>query len=258
MPYITIDPSTATTIAPPSPDPAAPLTAAGTTLAEARSEILAMLTGRQDIEPERIDFWLNKAYIDIATSAQHDELKGSVEFATVADQPLYLLPDSVHTITFLARRDDSSNYGGVPLTKFDLSAYRTRKVSPISPTDRLSPTEYFRHNRVLVLYPTPVNVEDMILDYRLRPAPLTLDTHCPILQPEWHETWILLARKKILDGLAEWEAGMAAGGSLATHMRMRADAEANEDENRVARVSVPRTLADLRRRSDKKADFFEP
>lgn len=248
MPYIVLDPTQATPIPAPVPNPVAPGTGAGMTLAAARTELVAMLKGRQDIETERYDFWLNRAYIDIATSTRHDELKFSVAFTTVPEQALYLLPDFTITTLTVARTDADSLYGGVPLTKIDLTAYRTRKEMEAFQGIARKPMEYFRHNRLLVVYPTPDDAYEMVLDVRCEPQPLTEDNHVPILRPEWHETWLLLARKKMLGALAEWEANIAAGNDLASHMRLRRDNEADEDENRVIRSSAPRTEAELLRK----------
>lgn len=248
MPYIVFDPATATVIAPPSPDPAAPL-ATGMSLAEARSEIIAMLTGRTDVTPERIDFWLNKAYLDLATSPKKlDELKSSLEFDTVDDQPLYLLPETVTTIINVIRVDDDHPDGGIPLDKIDLPAYRRRKDRRTLGQEIRYPNAFVRMDRILAVDSVPSGAFPMVIDYRFKPLPLTDDDHCPILDSEWHESWLLLARKKILSALSEWEASLAAGNDFTSHARARQDNEANESENAVVRSSAPRTEKELRRR----------
>jgi hypothetical protein len=248
MPYVVLDPATATPIPTPAPNPAAPLTSVGLTLGAARAEILAMLKGRQDIEPERIDFWLNRAYVDVATSAQLDELKFSLGFLTQTEQPLYLLPEFTVTTMLVSRRDSELVSGGEPLEKIDITAYRQRRDATLFQGVARKPKEYFRSNRLLVLWPTPDDAYEMILDFRCEPLPLVADTDSPILRSEWHETWLLLARKKILGALAEWEAGVAAGNELASHLRVRKDREADEDENRIVRSSVPRNERELKRK----------
>ena len=248
MPYIVLDNNVATPIAAPAPNPAAPLTNYGITLASARAEIRAMLTGRQDIEDARLDFWLNRAYIDIATSARHDELKYTLGFTTVPDQPQYLLPNITVTTMTLSRVDPDSMFGGEPLQKIDITAYRTRKDMAAFQGMKRKPKEFFRQNRILVLYPTPDEAYEMVMDFRFEPLPLVVATDSPVLRTEWHESWLLLARKKVLGALAEWEANMAAGNELASHMRLRQDHEANEDENRIVASSVPRNDSMLRRK----------
>jgi len=208
-----------------------------------------MLTGRQDIEDARLNFWLNRAYTDIATSTKHDEFKYTLGFTTVVDQPQYLLPDLTVTTMTLSRVDSDHAFGGEPLQKIDITAYRTRKEMSAFQGMKRKPKEFFRQNRILVLYPTPDEVYQMVMDFRFEPAPLVVDTDSPVLRTEWHETWLMLARKKVLNALAEWEASLAAGNDLASHMRLRQDHEAGEDENRIVASSVPRNESMLRRKS---------
>lgn len=248
MPNIALDPSLAAVIPDPVSNPANPLSgiANGITLGQARSEIIAMLKGRTDIEPERIDFWLNRAYVDVATSiARMDELKVSIEFDTVSDQPLYLLPEWTVITLAVSRLDSDTQPRLVPMRKIDLTAYRSRRVIEAEDAEGNEPMEFFRYNRILVLYPTPFAAHEIYLDMRIEPNPLTDDSHQPILRPEWHEAWLTLARKKILSALTEFEASIAVGNELTTHLRMRQDNEANEEENRVVSSSRPRSVREL-------------
>jgi hypothetical protein len=159
---------------------------------------------------------------------------------------VYLLPATVTTTLTLSRVDTSNHYGGVPLDKIDITAYRSRKDS--STLHVRKPFEYFRQGPLLVLYPTPDAEHIMVLDYRFTPSDLVDPTDAPMLREEWHEAWLIMARKKVLSALSEWEASAVMGNDLASHMRMRLDNEANEDENRVVMSSVPRTRADLIRK----------
>lgn len=247
MPYIALDPNTAVQIPDPSPNPASPKTGMGITLVAAREELRAMLKGRTDVEKLRLDFWLNRAYTDLATSMKKpDELKYSIQFSTTVDQAHYLLPELVTTTLNLARVDDDNLYGGVPLEKKDLVWYRRQKK--ITNTAERKPTAFFRLDRQLILWPTPSAVYDLILDFRYEPQPLSADDDSPILRKEWHEAWLILARKKILSAISEWEASMAVGNEFVGHMRVRQDREGGEEENKIVSSSVPTSNASLRRR----------
>jgi hypothetical protein len=191
--------------------------------------------------------------VDLTTSLKkHDELKFSLEFDTEDDQALYLLPNIVVTTLNLARQDDDHIYGGVPLEKIDLQSYRRRKDLRDFPR---KPTHFFRYNRVLVLWPTPDDVYTLVMDFRFEPNKLTEDWHVPILRPEWHEAWIMLARKKILSSVSEWEAAQLATNDFVGHMRVRQDREGGEEENKTVSSSAPRTEAQLRRRAAKDPFF---
>jgi hypothetical protein len=247
VPYYAFDPAEAGVITPPTPDPAAPILGNGITLAQARDEIRAQLAGRTDTPDSRIDFWLNRAYIDLTTSMQKfDELKASVSFTTVGDVPHYILPESVAIVLNVGRADPNAPEGGVPLEKTDLVWYRRQPI--LRHTREHRPSQYFRLNRFLVLYPTPTEETEIILDYRFEPQKLTEDDHCTVLRHQWQEAWLTLARKKILSGLSEHEAALLVGNEFVSHMRQRLDRESGEDENRIVSSSVPRNKRGLRRR----------
>lgn len=255
MPYYDLDPNTAQVIPAPNPNPASPLINVGLNLGAARDELRSMLQGRTDIEDARLNFWLNRAYIDLATSmAKQDELRGSLTFNTAEDERHYLLPSTVTTTLGVSRSDTDSVWGGVPLEKTDLLWYRRQKdLRDVS--DR-RPTHFFRLNRLLVLWPTPNDSYEITLDYRYEPEILTADNQSPILRQEWHEAWLILARKKILSAVGEFEASMAVNNEFVGHMRVRLDREAGEDENKVISSSVPRNKFTKRRRSSTGRGYF--
>jgi len=255
MPYYVLDVSEATPIPPPEEDPAEPQMGVGITLGMAREEIRASLQGRIDIEDTRIDFWLNRAYLDLASSRyKADELKYSLRFETEEDQPLYYLPVSIDTTLEVLRVDPNSLHGGVPLEKKDLVWYRRQKETRYIEDRR--PSAFFRMNRLLVLWPTPDDVYEIILDYRFSPRQLEGDSDSPMLKQEWHEAWLTLARKKILSAVGEHEASIAVGNEFAGHVRTRLDREGGEEENKIVSSSRPRTQRELRRRGRPGRGYF--
>jgi hypothetical protein len=255
MPYITLNPDNATVIPPPEPDPSEPLVSGGMTLFQAREELRSMLVGRLDIEDPRLDFWLNRAYVDLATSMhKQDELKASLDFETLENQAMYLLPELVTTTLNVARLDDDNPYGGVPLEKTDLVWYRRQK--DFRDLQERKPTHYFRMNRLLVVWPTPDDTYTITLDYRFEPKELLDDNEVPILRREWHEAWLTLARKKLLSAVNEFEAALAVGQEFTGHMRTRLDREGGEEENKIVSSSAPRSPREFRRRSRSDSDYF--
>lgn len=231
MPYVALDPGNA--VEAPTTSVGAPKTSMGKTLASMRLELQRMLGGRDDIEPDRLNTWINDAYIDVCTSLKIDELKASIAFDVLADQYLYLLPYVVSTIQAMALVDTTLMTGGMPLAKTDRDTYR----SLCDKTGR--PELYFRENDILVLYPIPDKDYIGSLDFRLRPMPLTDDTHSPILGEEWHRAILLKARQNGFDDLLEFDKALPAENSFINSVRRRSDREAGEDERRVIGSSVP-------------------
>ncbi len=232
MPYQTIDSS----LAEPAPVvlDGMPLTEEGETLASMETELFYSIGGREDATLERLRRWINQAYIDLFTSLELDEGKASYTFLTTSGQNQYLVPDVVATTLGVTVLQSESIYGGIPLTKGDLSSYRRREEAVGLPR------EFFRYGKILVLWPTPSRVVDLSVDYRLRPAPLVEPTDSPILPREWHEAILLNARKKAFSSLMEFDKAMPAENDYVNQVRRRQDTEANETENRVPRSAVPR------------------
>jgi hypothetical protein len=231
VPFIALDPTTAAEA--PTTSIGAPKTSTGKTLASMRTELQLMLGGRGDFTPDRLNNWINDAYIDVATSLKIDELKGSLAFETVVDQSLYLLPSVVSSTQAMAVADSTNWNGGAPVLKTDRDTYRGL------PDKSCRPEFYFRDNDLLVLYPTPDKAYVVSLDFRIRPARLVEDTDSPILGEEWHRPILLRARQMAFDDLLEFDKALPAENSALNSVRRRTDREADEDERRVIKSSVP-------------------
>lgn len=236
MPYAALDPALAQ--AAPTTTIGDPVTGADRmTRGEFIRELRPLLQGRTDIEEERYVIYLNLAYVDLVTGLKIPEAQGSLDITLVEDQYLYMLPDSVHAITYAALHDPDLTDKldkGRPLDKIDLSLFRGRNHH----TDR--PREFFRYGSMLVLWPT-VN-EDLgvvSIDFRVRPRWMTTNDHQTILPSEWDEPLLWSARHKLLESLQEWEAAATAENAYIKSVRKRLDTEALEDDTRIVRSSVP-------------------
>lgn len=209
------------------------------------NELGDLLMDRSDVEPERLQRYINLAYTDMVTSLKIAEMRASISLVTVADQPFYLLPGAVFAIEGAAIIEEGEAFleSGRPLAVSDLSSYRGRPL-------RSAPvTEFFRHGDMLVLWPTPEGVATVALDFWVRPDWLEDPADCPILGLEWHEGILLSARHKMLAALQEWEASMIAQNEYVSFVRKRMDVRAVEDEGKVMRSSVPgRNRMVMRRR----------
>lgn len=240
MPFTVLDPSLAE--AAPSTTLGAPLTGEGMSLLALRGELDAMLGGRADILTSRYDLWINMAYWDLCTSLDIDELKGSLSFDLVIDQPLYLLPQAVDTILGVSIvLPESENINeGYPLDKIDLSSFRSLVA------EDGDPTMFFRLVRMLVFYPTPDAERTVALDVRIRPLDLEDESDCPIVPSEWHEGILLGAAARGHRALREFTDAAAVQNEYVSFLRRRTNREAAEDENRVIGTSVPRDIRQLR------------
>lgn len=231
MPFLVIDPLSA------APAPVTtigePKTATGDTLASMRLWLQRALQGRDDLTEEELDLWINDSYLDICTSIDLDEMKGSLALTTIAGQPLYLLPYSVSSTQNAALIDTSMTTGGQPLAKADRAWYREQQ----NKSGR--PEAFFREGDVLVLYPTPDKAYTVSLDFRIRPLPLIEDNDSPIVGHEWHRPIRLGARQKAFDDLQEFDKALPAENSLVNSVRRRNNREAAEDERRVIGSSIP-------------------
>lgn len=244
MPYIVIDPTAAQVI--PASALGNPKASIGETVTTLEAKLQTQLGGvRADITPAMQLGWINFAYRDLCSSIETDELKGSLTFDLVASQPLYLLPIQVRAIRALSVID-TVNYGdlgGRELEKIDLGIYRRR------PDLTDEPRAYFRDNSVLVIWPTPIAVRTLSLDFWIRPNDLVGANDSPILNPEWHEAILLNARKKAFVDLEEFDKAAAAENDFVQAVRRRISSDEQEDENRIVGSSVPHRKRGLFRKS---------
>jgi hypothetical protein len=248
MPYIPIVAATATVV-PPSGS-AAPLVDVGETLGTLSDELQAMLAGRTDVGPERLALWINFGYIDLAASLELDELKGSMSFPLVAGQPFYKTSPEVMATRGAAIVDTVTygDVGGRPLEKTDLPTYR-RNRNLLE-----EPREYFRERNIIVVWPTPVAVRTMGLDFWIRPDKMVGETDSPILGWEWHEAILLNARKKAFSALLEFDKAMAAENDFVNLVRRKSDRAEQEDSGKTVLSSVPRTRNQVLRRNARNRD----
>ena len=228
-----------------------PLTSVGMTFDEMQTELLAQLGGRQDIAASRLALWINAAYRDVTTSLSLSECQGSYGFNTVVDQPYYVLPAAVFSTAWMALADaaDFQRVGGIPMRKRSIDWYR-RQIDTQNTTLSIVPnvpTDYFEYKGVLVLWPTPVSVLPIAVDFQIRPDKLVATTDSPMLPEEWHWAIILRARVIAHEALMEWEFAGPAQNSYVNYIRQRLDLKAEEDTGRLVLSSVPRTSRQLTR-----------
>lgn len=219
----------------------APLTNLGETLSTLRDELQAMLGGRTDVSPTRLDRFINFGYIDLASSLDIDDLKASMSFNLIVGQPFYNLPNEVMATRHAAVIDAVTygQLGGRPMRKTDLDTYR--RNSDLAD----EPREYFRERQILVLWPTPAAVRLLSLDFWIRPDKLVGEDDSPLLGWEWHEAILLNARKKAFAALLEFDKAMAAENDFVQLVRRKADRAETEDNSKTVGSSVPRSGRNL-------------
>jgi hypothetical protein len=208
------------------------------------------LGARPDVTNGILETWINDAYLDTCTSLEIDELKASLALNLVAGQPLYLLPPIVRAIREVAVIDAATygSLGGRKLVQSDLARYRRNG------TVSDEPREYFRENRMLVLWPTPKVSRTLSVDIWIRPQPLVGDNDSPIIPPEWHETIGLNARSKAHLDLREYERAAVAENAYVNNVRRKDDPESLEESDRVIGSSVPRSGRSIYRRPTRRND----
>lgn len=221
----------------------APVPLNGMSLENFDDELHAMLIGRTDTSSTRRRLWINMAYSDLCTSLKLEEVRASIEIPLVADAFMYRLPSAVYAIIAASVIDDDEDpdYGGRPLEKSDLVAFRSHPLADSRPR------EYFKHGDMLVIWPTPEVAGSLVIDFWIRPTWMTVDAHCPILYSEWHEGILLKARHKAFIALQAYDQSMIANNDFVQFMRSRQDVRAIESETMHYRSSVPRSEGMLNR-----------
>ena len=247
-PFTALDSTTATVVA---SNLGAPLVSTGDTLQTIRDELVQALGQRTDLTVNGTDFtrinkYINYAYRDLCSSLSLEELIESLTFNTVANQPLYKLPNAVRDTRAVSLVDtvDFPVTGGVPLRKRDLQWYRRQMLF----TDT-APSDFFKYNDLLVLWPTPTAVNAISIEFRIRPDDLVNPTDSPILPFEWHEGIFLLAKAKLHAALLEPDLAAVAENDFTKFVRRKTDRAAEETENMIAQATPIRRRSQLSRGS---------
>lgn len=239
MPYTVLDPALAA--AAPTSTAGTPLTSQGETLATMRTELLLQLASRGDVDAPRLDKHINWAYRNVAGMLTLKELFAGVSISVVANQPFYALPICVSWMKRLGV-SDTTNYGqwqGRELNLIDDAKYRTLPVL----TDE--PSSYFRWNRMVVLWPTPITARTLALDFRVRPEDLTADNHSPMLPQEFHEPILLSARHRAFRSLLMYKDAQLAYNDFLVCIRPLINSDAEELDASNAVFTPARSYSDL-------------
>lgn len=242
MPYVAIDPTTAA--AAPVTTIGNPLVSQGETLATLRAELqLQIIRTGTGADDARYNKWINLAYRHVAAMVTLNEMMGSLAITTAASQPLYLLPQSVAWIKQIPLSDPSlfPYSGGRNMGMIDLAGYRELPDVPAW-GNSFGPYKYFRFGRVLVLWPTPMAVKTVIIDFRVRPNDLTLDTHSPLLPQEWHEPILLRARYVAFRSLQMFDKSAIAQNDFVSCIRELINTDSEEIKGKDASFSPARLL----------------
>lgn len=224
MPFITLDPSTA--VPAPVTTIGDPLTNEGETLASLRAELKLSII--REIEPQRLNKWINDAYLHLAGMLTVGEMFASLSIPTVVDQPLYLLPKVVAWIKQIPLNDPAlySVVGGKNMVMTDLAGYRDLPDYPSTYT--YAPQKWFRQGRLLALWPKPPTAAAVTVDFRIRPNKLTLETHSPILPEEFHEPLLLRARYVAFSRLKMFNEANLAQNDFVASLRDLVNTDAEE------------------------------
>lgn len=245
MPFIVLNEGAATVI--PTSGLGVPLVSTGETLLSMDTELDASMGVRADITPVRRRSWINQAYVDVASSLEISDLAGSFGFSLVAGQALYKLPIEVGATRgkYGVSVIDTATYGtlgGRALLKTDLEAYRVHGDLTEEPR------EYFRQRSLLVVWPTPLNIRALAIDFWIVPQYLVNDTDSPILSLEWHEAILLKARAKAFARVQNFDKAQQAENDFVSFVRRRVGRDEKEDSGRLITSSVPRRRSQLWRR----------
>lgn len=252
MPYKILDPSLAA--AAPVVTIGAPLTSVGDTLTTFLDELDLELGDRDDYDTTRAKKWINWAYRHVAAMVDLTEMHAGFSLSTVSAQFMYNLPSSVAWIDGVAVADTVNYFqGGRAFLKTDLATFR--KMDDLTNTASSSvnvtnlPQYFFRHNRLLVLWPTPGDAWVLSVDCKVRPDDLVLATDSPMLPTEWHEGIQLYATHRGMRSLKMYKEAAVMLNSALEAVRPMLDTDAEEKATIQAHLSPARELRDIYRKS---------
>lgn len=228
MPYLLLDPAAAQ----PAPTVVfgAPETITlhpmGKSLLMLRDRLKLELGRRTDIPDPQWNEWINDAYYHMYLGMDLTESKLNFKITTntpTVSQPLYLLPKNIEKVTNLELADNRfTTEVDKDIQPIDLDTYRKL------PVRTARPNSWFERQRMIVLWPTPDNTYDIVIDGVGRPAPLVADTDYPILEDKWHEALFQGAKSR------SWEAVQNDAKSLLSENKQARQMGQLEDDSNSA------------------------
>lgn len=228
MPFQSFDPSAAVSIT--SSSQSGPLTSGWLSLSQLRTELSNRLGGRSDIDADRLNLWLNEAYIDLCNALDLAVLRSQITHTMTVGRVDYKLPANIRMAVAISYEYDGC--GGL-IDKIDPEEYRRIRIQ----YDSGAPVVWTPFMpELIVFYPSPDVAYPLTLDVKLRPTRMTLDAHYPILPDEYIEGLLLLARSKAFSALMEFSLGGQCMNEYVSFMRSRRNEVAEQDEGRVGRI----------------------
>lgn len=248
MPYLNLDDGAATPIA---ATLGFPTYGGEETLKTLREELSQLLGDRPDIDPDRLDKWINFAYRDIASLLDLPELDVRFGFDTVAGQSLYTLPTTVKYIR-KASISDTATYPTQQGRTLDYISIDTYRRLPEVLGDVAM---YGVDNKLLFLYPAPSAVRSIAIEAAIIPQRMTEDTQSPIFGPEWNEVILQGARARGFDAMMEWDNGAQAQNVYIASIRSKRNTKAENRTNEVAAFRPARDRTSRYRYGSSKGDY---
>lgn len=159
-----------------------------------KTEVKARLGNRTDIDA-RLAVWINDALFELLMNpkASYPELDETSTITTVIGTHLYTMPDNFWFLLNLRDEEDERVLTHIHWQVLDRTA---RTVG--------TATRYARYGNTISLEPTPDDVRDLTLRYRIRVPEVATGDLFPIGR-DWEEAITILAQVKGLEALQRME-----------------------------------------------------
>lgn len=246
MPFTVLDPATAE--AAPTTDAGQPLSNTGMTLESMLEDLSSDMQGI-DVSDRGPD-WINRAYKNLAGMLDINELQASVSINLLADQPFYLVPETLAWVEWFGN-EDSTDYrdGGRGFEMIDRQTYRMLPDSDAFTVTQLLPYKWFRFARMIVLWPTPETATTAAMDFRVRPASLVDLDDSPILPEDFHEPLYQMALARGQRARGFRSEGDRAYNDALSYLRPLLNTDAEEMDSMNMTMQPIRARSQLYRRS---------
>lgn len=150
------------------------------TFEQFRSEV-SMNTGGRNVAPERLGFFVNWAILNLGTYVEFDELRETIAITTVVDLASYALPTDLLGILTVELANRKLKWSRrVPSTGEE--EVRTGK-----------PRFWTRREDTIVLWPTPDEEEEGLIEYTKEPATLSSPSEVSPFRATWDVGIVMLA-----------------------------------------------------------------
>lgn len=200
-----------------------------------------------DLPMTDAELLLNRSWWDLTNKVDFRETEMSATFNTVAGAERYEIGppfEAIHSISVY----DSTVDKWQLIDVFDTRVYDSNLKA--NTLERGLPTNYYRENKAIVMWPTPDAAYEIKIRYKITLADLAAGGSAPVIPQEWHEIILLGAAWRCYQRLGDMARKDSIKNDWLGLINNTLDVKSEEKvDTKFARVVFPRNIRGVYQRN---------